>query len=1065
MKLSPLPFGCLLALALWPGASPAATFTNDTLIAAGNGAYDGQDIVVQNCTLTVNGPHAFNSLRLTNNAVLTHSAATSGQADLRLALTIAQGVSVDGTSRIEASGRGYAAASGPGAGASSATQGGGGAGHGGLGGLGLGGGGPGATYDAVTAPAQPGSGGGHGYFSLGGPGGGWVQLTIAGTFRLDGGLLANGGDSAAQPYGGGGAGGSIAVTAGTLTGFGVISANGGAALGGSGGGGAGGRIALQVTTQTFAGAVTAYGGSGAQFGGAGTVFVKVGATPGEVRVDNGGNAGQFTPLATAQPLDLVVANRAIVYPLTELTNSSLTLKTNGLVTCAPDRSLLTLTVLGDAVIEPGGRVEVSGLGYAPGTGPGAGSASTTAGGGGGGHGGLGGTAEGAGGGGYGSITSPTHAGSGGGAGFASTAGAGGGVLRLRVGGALQVDGRLAANGADSAGYANGGGGAGGSVFLTVGALRGTGAITADGGANVGGNAGGGAGGRIAIYHGTNTFTGTLSALGGAGFRRGGAGTVFLQAASATHGAVWIHNGGQPGITRLNPSLWPVGNYFDLFVSGAAQVNLEQPLTLWSLVLSNSAVLSHEAGQSGCHLTTLGDARVDAGAAIRADALGYASASGPGAGGSATTHGGGGGGHGGAGGAWTNTAAGGSANGSLEEPVNLGSGGGAGYHSRGGFGGGALRLSIGGLLQLNGSLTAHGGPGLDYNYGGGGAGGSIYVTADILTGTGLIAANGGASQLAGGGAGGRIALYPRLLVGFTNVPSVLGGTSGSTNLAGAAGTVYYASNVAPLRVLSALPSGPVMRPVSGVDVIFSAAVNPSTFTPADVVVTTPTGVVPTAQVVITPLAGPLYNVAFPVQTNLGSYQVKLGPHLQDATGRELDQNGNRIPGEDPGDAYTNTFTLVRPVVSGAVRAANGWPVRGATVRAADNSVTTTTDTNGLYSLTLPLGWTGSLLPVLTGATFTPPSRAYTGLDANLANQDFTLATDLQPTLSLTLSGTNANLAWPSLPAYRYQLQSSESLLQWQNVGSVTNGTGAAILRVVPRPPAVPNRSFRVQVLLN
>src|SRR5690348_14623621 len=37
----------------------SATFTSDTFIGINNTNYDGQDIVVTNCTLTVDGSHAF----------------------------------------------------------------------------------------------------------------------------------------------------------------------------------------------------------------------------------------------------------------------------------------------------------------------------------------------------------------------------------------------------------------------------------------------------------------------------------------------------------------------------------------------------------------------------------------------------------------------------------------------------------------------------------------------------------------------------------------------------------------------------------------------------------------------------------------------------------------------------------------------------------------------------------------------------------------------------------------------------------------------------------------------
>jgi hypothetical protein len=63
------------ALALHNATAPAVVFTTNTTIGVGIPTYDGQPIVVSNCTLTVNGVHSFASLLLTDSAVLTHSPA------------------------------------------------------------------------------------------------------------------------------------------------------------------------------------------------------------------------------------------------------------------------------------------------------------------------------------------------------------------------------------------------------------------------------------------------------------------------------------------------------------------------------------------------------------------------------------------------------------------------------------------------------------------------------------------------------------------------------------------------------------------------------------------------------------------------------------------------------------------------------------------------------------------------------------------------------------------------------------------------------------------------------
>ena len=81
-----------------------------------------------------------------------------------------------------------------------------------------------------------------------------------------------------------------------------------------------------------------------------------------------------------------------------------------------------------------------------------------------------------------------------------------------------VNGRLSAGG-NAALQDDAGGGSGGSIWLTAGALAGTGTIAADGGAGELYDGGGGGGGRIAIYTPLNVFGGLVSAAGGNGLLR------------------------------------------------------------------------------------------------------------------------------------------------------------------------------------------------------------------------------------------------------------------------------------------------------------------------------------------------------------------------------------------------------------------------------------------------------------------------------------------------------------------------------------------------------------------
>ncbi len=71
---------CLLCLFAAIPQLSAATFTNNITITETNTTYEGQDIVISGATVTIDGPHSFNSIRLTNNAALTHSAGTALEA-------------------------------------------------------------------------------------------------------------------------------------------------------------------------------------------------------------------------------------------------------------------------------------------------------------------------------------------------------------------------------------------------------------------------------------------------------------------------------------------------------------------------------------------------------------------------------------------------------------------------------------------------------------------------------------------------------------------------------------------------------------------------------------------------------------------------------------------------------------------------------------------------------------------------------------------------------------------------------------------------------------------------
>jgi hypothetical protein len=98
-------------------------------------------------------------------------------------------------------------------------------------------------------------------------------------------------------------------------------------------------------------------------------------------------------------------------------------------------------------------------------------------------------------------------------------------------------------------------------------------------------------------------------------------------------------------------------------------------------------------------------------------------------------------------------------GSLFEPQDSGSEGGAGSSSQtAGKGGGVITIKAT-LLQLDGKMTVNGGDGVRGSNAGGGSGGSIYLKVDKLLGNGEIIADGGRGDGSGScGSGGRIGIF-------------------------------------------------------------------------------------------------------------------------------------------------------------------------------------------------------------------------------------------------------------------------------------------------------------------
>jgi len=423
---------------------------------------------------------------------------------------------------------------------------------------------------------------------------------------------------------------------------------------------------------------------------------------------------------------------------------------------------------------------------------------------------------------YGVTNKPAFPGSGGGG---SGSGAGGGAIWLEVASTATVHGVIRADG--NASSAEGGGGSGGSVYLKCGVLAGsgTGKISADGG-NGGSSGGGAAGGRVAIAYDPARQTLRappgirFSVKRGTGYEAGEPGTLYLpddtlfrelvtefeyvrlygvtnwQRASLTFSNVVVMFA--QGRVKATNAVRVIGNADlhigytttncagafaelvcgslvltnggDLYVYSAptntAPTNYGARVTVTGAmtVSSNSWVYPTSHGwYGGAVKFLLGSLRVFPWGGFDADGRGHRGGYGtsgwgygPGRG-TCSSYYGGGGGHGGKGGNGSHGAGGGVYD-RTNAPTLPGSGGG-GLGS--GSGGGVIWVESPGTVVMHGTMTANGVA--CASNGGGGAGGSLWLSGRRFTGGAgarlrADAGRASASYTGGGGGGGCVAVW-------------------------------------------------------------------------------------------------------------------------------------------------------------------------------------------------------------------------------------------------------------------------------------------------------------------
>ncbi|MFO0847615.1 MAG: Ig-like domain-containing protein [Gemmataceae bacterium] len=112
-----------------------------------------------------------------------------------------------------------------------------------------------------------------------------------------------------------------------------------------------------------------------------------------------------------------------------------------------------------------------------------------------------------------------------------------------------------------------------------------------------------------------------------------------------------------------------------------------------------------------------------------------------------------------------------------------------------------------------------------------------------------------------------------------------------------------------RVTQHTPAGDISGTISNVDVFFSERLDPAQFTTADITVTRPDGQ-PVAVSSLTSVGLNRYRIAFPAQTLVGTYHVRIGPDVRDLAGNKLDIDRDGTFGEPADDVYDARFNLVQ-----------------------------------------------------------------------------------------------------------------------------------------------------------
>ena len=111
-----------------------------------------------------------------------------------------------------------------------------------------------------------------------------------------------------------------------------------------------------------------------------------------------------------------------------------------------------------------------------------------------------------------------------------------------------------------------------------------------------------------------------------------------------------------------------------------------------------------------------------------------------------------------------------------------------------------------------------------------------------------------------------------------------------------------------------------------------------------------------------------------------------PAVRSYTNTSANQGGQDFTGAPSASTYT---------IAGTIRSSSGQGISGVVIGFGNAGPNVSTDSNGSYSATVSAGYSGVAAPSLTGYSFNPASRSYSGVIANRTGEDYTGSTSSAP----------------------------------------------------------------------